>query len=83
MSIIMSLETFIENFEEAVEDIEPGSLSGATEFRSLEAWDSLAVLTVTAMVDLEYDVRFKAETFKNCDTLEALYAAVNAGGAGA
>jgi acyl carrier protein len=69
----MSLDKFIEDFEEAVEDIEPGSLSAATKYRELEAWDSLAVLTVIAMVDAEYDVRLKADTLKTCETLEALF----------
>lgn len=73
----MSLEKFIEEFEEAVEDIEPGSLTAATKYRGLKVWDSLAVLTVIAMVDAEYDVRLKADTLKNCETLEALFAQVS------
>jgi|TARA_B110000977_G_scaffold19696_1_gene23696 acyl carrier protein len=73
----MSLEKFIEDFEEAVEDIEPGSLTAATKYRELKVWDSLAVLTVIAMVDAEYDVRLKADTLKNCETLEALFAQVS------
>jgi acyl carrier protein len=72
----MSLQRFIEDFEEAVEDIEPNSLTAATNFKALEAWDSLAVLTVIAMVDAEYDLRLKADILKDCDTLEALYARV-------
>jgi acyl carrier protein len=73
----MSLEKFIEEFEEAVEDIEPGSLTAATKYRELKVWDSLAVLTVIAMVDAEYDVRLKADTLKKCETLEALFAQVS------
>ncbi|MEN8662354.1 MAG: phosphopantetheine-binding protein [Lentimonas sp.] len=73
----MSLEKFIEDFEEAVEDVEPGSLTATTKYLDLEAWDSLAVLTVIAMVDVEYDVRLKAETLKASDTLEALYAQIS------
>lgn len=74
----MSLAKFIENFEEAVEDIEPGSLTATTKYRELEAWDSLAFLTVIAMIDAEYDVRLKGDVLKNCETLEALYAQVSA-----
>ena len=73
----MSLAKFIEDFEEAVEDIEPGSLTAATKYRELKVWDSLAVLTVIAMVDAEYDVRLKADTLKNCETLKALFAQVS------
>ncbi len=74
----MSLEKFIEDFEEAVEDIEPGSLTVATKYRELEAWDSLAVLTVIAMIDAEYDVRLKADALKSYETLEELFTHVSA-----
>jgi len=69
----MSLGKFIEDFEEAVEDLEAGTLSGSTDFRQLEPWDSLSVLTVIAMVDVDYGVRLKAEDLKVSDTVEALY----------
>ena len=70
----MKLDTFIKNFEEAVEDVEVGSLSGNTVYRSLEHWDSLAVLTVIAMVDAEYDLRLKAKELKQIETLSELHA---------
>ena len=70
----MELDTFIKNFEEAVEDVEVGSLSGNTVYRSLEHWDSLAVLTVIAMVDTEYDLRLKAKELKQIETLSELHA---------
>lgn len=74
----MELETFIKNFEVAVEDVEVGTLSGTTTFRSLEQWDSLAVLTVIAMVDAEYDVRLKAKELKQVETLAELHALIAA-----
>ena len=70
----MELDTFIKNFEEAVEDVEVGSLSGDSVYRSLEHWDSLAVLTVIAMVDTEYDLRLKAKELKQIETLSELHA---------
>ncbi|HBM85567.1 MAG TPA: acyl carrier protein [Opitutae bacterium] len=73
----MSLEKFIEDFEDAVEDVEPGSLNAGTVYQKIAVWDSLAVLTVIAMLDAEYDVRLKADTLKNCGTLGALFALVD------
>ena len=70
----MELKTFITNFEEAVEDVEVGSLSGDTVYRSLECWDSLAVLTVIAMVDAEYNLQLKAKELKQMQTLSDLHA---------
>lgn len=75
----MSLEQFIADFEEAVEDIEEGSLSGETRFRELEEWDSLAVLTVVAMVDTEYGQRINAAVLKSCETLAELFEKVKGG----
>ena len=70
----MELETFIKNFEDALEDVEVGSLSGDSVYRSLEHWDSLSVLTVIAMVDTEYNLRLKAKELKQMQTLSELYA---------
>ena len=74
----MGLNTFIKNFEEAVEDVEVDTLAADTSFRSLEQWDSLAVLTVIAMVDAEYDVRLKAKELKQVATLAELHELVAA-----
>lgn len=72
----MDEETFIRDFEEAVEDIGSGTLSAGTRFRELPEWDSLAVLTVLAMVDSEYGVRLRAEDLKTCETLGEFFALV-------
>lgn len=72
----MTIEQFIEDFENAVEDVEPGSLSVDTAFKSIEQWDSLSVLTVIAMVDADYDVRLKAKELKQADTLSDLFSLV-------
>lgn len=69
----MSLEKFIKDFEEAVEDLEPGSIEGNTAFQKLAVWDSLALLTVISMIDFEYNVSIKANLLKECETIEALY----------
>lgn len=69
----MTIEQFIEDFENAVEDVEPGSLSANTAFKSIEQWDSLSVLTLIAMVDADYDVRLKAKELKQVDTLSDLF----------
>lgn len=69
----MSLAGFIEHFEEAVEDIESGSLEGATVYRDLKTWDSLAVLTLTDTVDMEYGVLLTKADYAASATIEDLY----------
>lgn len=72
----MSLEKFIEDFEESVEDVEVGSLSGDTRFKDLKSWDSLAVLTLTDTVEMEYGVLLSKRLLDEMDTVEAIYAYV-------
>ena len=67
------METFIEDFEAAVDDIEPGSLSMETDFKALKSWDSLAILTVTDTVEFEYGVLLRKDDFTQSATLGALY----------
>jgi acyl carrier protein len=69
----MSLEKFIKNFEEAVEDIEPGSLKPVTEFKQLETWDSLAILSATDVIEMEYGVLLSKKSLEGVTTLEDLY----------
>lgn len=72
----MTIEQFIADFENAVEDVEPGTLSAETAFKSIEQWDSLSVLTVIAMVDADYDTRLKARELKQAETLNDLYSII-------
>jgi len=65
----MELKTFIKNFEEAVEDVEVGSLTDQTRFKDLKSWDSLAILTVTDTIDMEYGVILRKLDFESVDTL--------------
>ena len=69
----MTLEAFIVNFEDAVEDLEPGTVTHDTRFQELQVWDSLAVLTVLSMIDSEYSIRLNADVFKTTHTVDALF----------
>jgi acyl carrier protein len=69
----MELDTFIKNFEEAVEDVEVGTLTAQTRFKDLKSWDSLAILIVTDTIDMEYDVVLRKSDFESSDTLVELF----------
>lgn len=69
----MTIEQFIEDFENAVEDVEPGSLSAETAFKGLGSWDSLAVLTVTDAIDIDYGVLLRKPDFESVVTLSDLF----------
>lgn len=67
----MNAQDFIEKFAEAIE-VEAAELSTETEFRTLDQWDSMAYLSVIAMIDEEYDMQIEQLEFKKLLTLQAL-----------
>ena len=69
----MELDTFIKNFEEAVEDVEVGTLTARTRFKDLKSWDSLSILTVTDTIDMEYGVVPRKPDFESVDNLAELF----------
>lgn len=66
--MIMNVQNFIEKFAEAI-DVESTELTVDTEFRNLEDWDSVAYISVIAMMDEEYDIQIEMPVFKTLKTL--------------
>lgn len=67
----MNVQDFIEKFAEAI-DVEASELTADTEFRNLEEWDSVAYISVIAMMDEEYDIQIEMLIFKTLKTLGAI-----------
>ena len=65
----MDTTDFISKFAEALEIEDASALEAATEFRNLDEWDSLAYLSVIAMLDEEYDLQIENAAFKQLKTL--------------
>ena len=65
----MDTKDFIEKFAEAIE-ADAEKLSEDTKFRSLEEWSSLAVLSVIAMLDDEYDILIEGGDFRQLETIK-------------
>lgn len=71
-----SVDTFVRNFESAVEGIAPSSLDPDVELESLEEWDSLAALSVLAMVDAEYETEISGNELRRCKTIRDIYSVI-------
>lgn len=69
----MDIQGFIEKFAEAIEVEDTKNLSASTEFRNLDEWSSLAVLSLIAMFDEEYEKEVGDKELKGCVTLGDLY----------
>lgn len=71
----MSINEFIEKFSEAVEIEDASTLSADTEFRTLSEWNSLAYLSVIALLDEEFDVQIEMADFKKLNTIQEIFGA--------
>ncbi len=78
MADAKSVDEFVRDFEGAVEGIEPNSLGPETEFKELEEWDSLAALTVLAMVDADYEVEISGNELRGARRIADLYTVIQA-----
>ncbi|MEQ3237931.1 acyl carrier protein [Bacteroides cellulosilyticus] len=72
----MELKDFIEHFAEQFDETDGGIFAADTNFKELDEWSSLMVLSVIAMVDEEYDVRIKGEDIRSMVTIGELFALV-------
>lgn len=65
-------EKFLQLFKETL-DIEDKDVQMSDEFRAYDEWDSIANLSLIAMIDDEYDVVIENSDFKNIKTLQGLW----------
>jgi len=70
----MDINDFLRKVENAIENVKPHSLSADLDFqKNLEAWDSLAALTLVAMIDSEYQVVLTGEDLLSCKSFGELF----------
>lgn len=77
----MTLAAFIALLEKNIDGVISGSLRPETVLASLSQWDSLAVLTVIAMVEESNGVRLRGVEITACATVADLYALMRSKGA--
>jgi acyl carrier protein len=70
-------EKFLTAFKEALE-IEDQEIKLSDEFRDYEEWDSIAQLSLIAMLDEEFDLQIEGDEFDKLKTVEDLLKAVEA-----
>ncbi|MEO7494313.1 MAG: acyl carrier protein [Massilia sp.] len=71
-----TLEQFVEKFSSAVDFQEAVELTGETDLKALEEWDSLAALGVIVMCDMEYNKTITGAQLVVCRTINDVYALV-------
>ncbi len=68
----MNLEEFIELLDDVFED-EEGNIEGVDKFKYFDEWDSLAQLSLNAMINEEFDITIPKNDFENIETVEELF----------
>ena len=66
------MENFINKFIEVLE-IEDHEVNPEDKYRDYEEWDSLAFLSLQALINDEYDITIPRSEFDNVQTIEELY----------
>lgn len=70
------MDKFIELFKETLE-IEDHAVYANDEFRSYDEWDSIAYISLIAMIDEEYGIQIAEADFKKLRTIEDLFNVVS------
>ena len=68
------MEKFLESM---IEVFERDSIKPDDEFRNYEEWDSLAYLSVIAMIDENYDIVIPGEEFEKLNKIQDIYNYIN------
>ena len=63
--------------EQLIEVLERDAIDAGDEFRDYEEWDSLAYLSVIAMIDDEYDIVIPGEQFAKLIKIIDIYNYIN------
>ena len=65
----MNILNFINEIEESVVMVDKGSLKLDTVLSDLEEWDSLAIISVIALIDSQFNITVNSEKLKSCVTV--------------
>ena len=68
----MNQDKFIERLADALE-LDNNDIEMSLDFKELEEWDSLASLSLIAMLDEEYEVELESEDLDALNTVKDLY----------
>lgn len=70
---MISIEEFTKGLEVEFEDLEPGTLSSDTNFRSIKGWSSMHALIIIAYIDANCNALLNGADLKSAQTIQDLY----------
>ena len=78
MLFIMTSTDFLDHFRDQFEETSPESIELSTVYKDLDEWSSLLVMSVIAMVKMEYGKTVTGSEIRHCNTVEDLFNAIAA-----
>jgi acyl carrier protein len=69
----VDVTTFIQEFESSLHGISAGTLSSNTPFKDLDEWDSVALLNIIGLIDIEFNTQISADAILRCQTVLDVY----------
>lgn len=69
----MTFYSFLEKFNEQLMEDDPSIVKPETKFRELGSWDSLTAMAIITMIEDDYKVKIKEDTFKSFKTVDDIY----------
>jgi len=70
---MITIEDFVSKFAEQFEATDPSEITPTTKYKELDEWDSLAVLSIVAMVNTNYSVELIGADVRGTKTVYDLY----------
>jgi acyl carrier protein len=69
----MNIEEFTQKLEAEFEEVEPGTLTPDTNYKSIKGWSSMHALIIIAFVDAQFDTILNGADLKSASTIRDLY----------
>ncbi|MCE3278192.1 MAG: acyl carrier protein [Bacteroidetes bacterium] len=69
----MNIEEFTQKLETEFEEVEPGTLTPDTHYKSIKGWSSMHALIIIAFVDAQFDTILNGGDLKSASTIRDLY----------
>ena len=73
LSLTMEINEFIQNLELEFQDIGQVELQPETVLKEISGWNSMHVLLLVAMIDVNYHVLLSGEQLKSIATVQELF----------
>ncbi len=73
----MTIDEFVKAFAAEFENTPEEDFKADTEYKTLDEWDSLAVLSIISMIDEQLEKKVTGADLRACTTIEDLFNLVN------